>query len=549
MERRTGKVNRVISAGAAILAAAVCAAAVFLFFRAGELPVGAGEEPARILEECFARLESGDRDGAAELIAGDGDLVPEPEDYRAAMLWNAQRAAWQLEVLPEYGQIGPDLARRAAVTAPDLRPLRDEILAGVQSRLEAALDAATLKSEIYDDTGAYRSEVVFSCLDETLEELSRDLGPYGKRQEVTVRLAFEDGQWRAVAEGELISALTGGAIRAADALSGEQITEEYEQFVNNLISSALEGLVAVPKIYRLPENTVVAPAPDPDLFGQARTAPEALAALRDAPLRPAGELMLTEDTQLLPYSRVSWYSDETILAVTWQQRLDNMTFTFCEVAAGHPSQMRRYLSDNDFHSFKRYTPTRMAAAVNAVAALSGDFYQYRGFGIVVYQGEVYRSDGALLDTCFVDRNGDLLFVRAGELTDEEAIRRYVAEHDVSFSLAFGPVMIEEGKNVVPPGKYPIGQIQENYSRCVLCQLGECHYLLVTVSKPLNPVLNLSRIADVLVSLGVPRAYTLDGGQTASLILNNELMNQVDFGEERNMSDIIYFASAIPEEGR
>ena len=53
------------------------------------------------------------------------------------------------------------------------------------------------------------------------------------------------------------------------------------------------------------------------------------------------------------------------------------------------------------------------------------------------------------------------------------------------------------------------------------------------------------MADVLCSLGVKTAYALDGGQTASLIMNGRLVNPVDFGEERTMSDIIYFATALP----
>jgi hypothetical protein len=57
---------------------------------------------------------------------------------------------------------------------------------------------------------------------------------------------------------------------------------------------------------------------------------------------------------------------------------------------------------------------------------------------------------------------------------------------------------------------------------------------------------LKLVAEQLVALGVPKAYALDGGQTASLIMNNRLMNYVDFGEERLMSDIIYFATAVPE---
>ena len=94
---------------------------------------------------------------------------------------------------------------------------------------------------------------------------------------------------------------------------------------------------------------------------------------------------------------------------------------------------------------------------------------------------------------------------------------------------------------------PIGQIMESYSRCALCQLGDCHYLLVTMAKPLDSMPGLWRMADVLCDMGVPRAYALDGGQTGSLIINDKLINPVDFGEERTMSDIIYFATALPRE--
>ena len=41
------------------------------------------------------------------------------------------------------------------------------------------------------------------------------------------------------------------------------------------------------------------------------------------------------------------------------------------------------------------------------------------------------------------------------------------------------------------------------------------------------------------------AYTLDGGQTASILIGGELINPVQFGEERPVSDIYYFATAVP----
>ena len=49
-------------------------------------------------------------------------------------------------------------------------------------------------------------------------------------------------------------------------------------------------------------------------------------------------------------------------------------------------------------------------------------------------------------------------------------------------------------------------------------------------------------------MGVLNAYMLDGGQTAAIITGDELMNTVDYGGERKTSDIIYFATALPNGG-
>jgi len=46
--------------------------------------------------------------------------------------------------------------------------------------------------------------------------------------------------------------------------------------------------------------------------------------------------------------------------------------------------------------------------------------------------------------------------------------------------------------------------------------------------------------------GLQQAYNLDGGQTGELVWQGAPYNHVDFGAEREVSDILYFATAIPE---
>ena len=55
-------------------------------------------------------------------------------------------------------------------------------------------------------------------------------------------------------------------------------------------------------------------------------------------------------------------------------------------------------------------------------------------------------------------------------------------------------------------------------------------------------------AEVGMMLGCDKFYNLDGGQTAVICMNDKLINKVVYGSQRRISDIIYFATAIPNGG-
>jgi exopolysaccharide biosynthesis protein len=187
----------------------------------------------------------------------------------------------------------------------------------------------------------------------------------------------------------------------------------------------------------------------------------------------------------------------------------------------------------------------MATTVNAVVAASGDFYKFRGMGVIVYNGVVQRANN-YLDVCYVDENGDLSFTRMGEMQNVEEAQRYVDENHIRFSLAFGPLLVDNYENVVPD-YYHLGEVDGNYSRAALAQLGQLHYLMVAVNYDgYSYVPTVYKLAARLTEMGVQKAYTMDGGQTATIVVNNTLFNKPDYGSQRKISDIIYFATAIPE---
>ena len=72
-------------------------------------------------------------------------------------------------------------------------------------------------------------------------------------------------------------------------------------------------------------------------------------------------------------------------------------------------------------------------------------------------------------------------------------------------------------------------------------------MTVNFEGPCQKTCTLEQAVQYIASKNVQQAYTLDGGQTASVVFDGKMVNRPDWGEERTMSDIIYFASAVPEE--
>ena len=53
-------------------------------------------------------------------------------------------------------------------------------------------------------------------------------------------------------------------------------------------------------------------------------------------------------------------------------------------------------------------------------------------------------------------------------------------------------------------------------------------------------MTLQELQQVFVEQGSQVAYNLDGGGSATMVLNGELVNKTSGSRERNVSDIVYF---------
>ena len=323
---------------------------------------------------------------------------------------------------------------------------------------------------------------------------------------------------------------------------------KYDKYMLNATSTALEGVLSIKKTFWLSDSDITAPEPNQEKFGEA-----AAADLTDV-LEKAKNILGGQPTlfntgiETFNNTQVKYYLDDTIMAITWKQLFDHCVYTISEVKILHPSQIRRFFAGGEFGSGTQYKTSDMAASVNAVVASSGDFYKFRPFGIVVYNGKLHRLEGRALDTCFIDDKGDMNFVRQNEMTDTSVAEKYIEDNKIRYSITFGPVLVKDSE-ISLPGYYMLGEVNDNYARAAIAQMGERHYLLVTANSEGGNSLvpTIPNFAARLHSFGCKQAYAMDGGQTAAIVMNDVLINNVVYGYQRLVSDIIYFATAIPNE--
>lgn len=328
------------------------------------------------------------------------------------------------------------------------------------------------------------------------------------------------------------------------------IMDKFDMYVTNAIADALDGVLSIEKVYWLSDHDLVAPEPNPAGYGEVRSYEELVPILKKAEKLLEGQtLAITPDRPVWDGDTIHYYYDETILVIAWKEIVNECVYTVAEVKVAHPSQFRRFLAGGEFGSDKQFRTTEMAASVNAVVASSGDFYAYRKYGAVVYESTLRRFEGENVDTCYITEDGDLLFTYRNQLKTEADAEKFIKDNKVRFSLAFGPVLVDGGEIKVP-ADYILGEVNGTYSRAAICQWDKLHYLIVNTSQEQSywHRHKVRAFAEFIRDLGCNTAYALDGGQTTAIVMNDELVTLPDYQTQRRISDIIYFATALPNGG-
>ena len=176
----------------------------------------------------------------------------------------------------------------------------------------------------------------------------------------------------------------------------------------------------------------------------------------------------------------------------------------------------------------------------ALVAMNGDYYSYQSGGLVIRNGEVFRSDPSDAESCVLFRDGRMEIVPPGYNLDELICR------GAWQAWTFGPSLLNaQGRAIRTPeaGKY----LRLKHPRSAIGYIAPGHYCFVVCDgrqTGYSQGATLYALAQIMEGLGCRVAYNLDGGHSSVLAFRGAVWNSPS-GEGREISDCVLVKEFVP----
>ena len=268
--------------------------------------------------------------------------------------------------------------------------------------------------------------------------------------------------------------------------------------------------------YVLPLDFSPAPAPNPDLY--------------------------TEDG----------YEDETISVKLEHREMEDgtkMHIAYMKIADA--SQLRTNVAhpDNLSHAHPRLV-TKMTQEANAVIAIGGDNYNQetpkKSFEYRMTQ-KIRSKTNKYKDILIIDDQGDFhLFIKSQGI-DKFPEQMKKENRKIVNAFTFGPALVKDGELLQVDMEYgynPGGR----EPRVAIGQMDRLSYVFVLIEvkrRDGNSGFSQHKLAEFMYELGCKQAFNLDGGNSAIMVFGDRVIKGQPGGDERQLYDIIYFATAKP----
>lgn len=279
-----------------------------------------------------------------------------------------------------------------------------------------------------------------------------------------------------------------------------------------------------------------APAAEPTPVAAAKAAPSAVAAeaapavnVQAGPVGDFSSVFPTTDTGVNALH--SYQTDALRIAIT-KIAENGVTYFVADVWVKSIDCFKTAFAKGEYGRNIHEMPAKIAVDNGAVFAVSGDYYGARDKGIVVRNGQLYR-DVMNEDVCVLRTDGTLSAYSANEFSALQSLDETVWQ-----AWAFGPALVKDGAACDTSGS----KIKVKNPRCAIGFYEPGHYCFIVVDgrqDGYSSGMSLTELTNAFVSMGCKTAYNLDGGATAMMVFDGQVVNHPTNGG-RASSDIICF---------
>ena len=238
-----------------------------------------------------------------------------------------------------------------------------------------------------------------------------------------------------------------------------------------------------------------------------------------------------------PVITAASYEDENIKIVIETTRAYDTDVYIADIQLSGIDYLKSAFAQNIYGRNINEKTSVIAKEQNAIFAVNGDYYGFRNDGWVLRNGVLYRtggSDAALL----MDMEGNLSCN-----SDKEFIEKQAADFWQIWS--FGPPLVVDDEIPVTKKQEISGRSSYSNPRTAVGQASELHYIFIVSDgrTEASAGLSLYELASLFKERGCSVAYNLDGGGSATMYFNGQIINKPTTDgrriSEREISDIVY----------
>jgi len=244
------------------------------------------------------------------------------------------------------------------------------------------------------------------------------------------------------------------------------------------------------------------------------------------------------------------YADESIIVRMEDREEDGVIWHLAFIQIASSTQLRTATAGK-LTSKKVASVSGMAKNFHAIVAINGDNYQSetekKTFEYRMTE-KVRSKTNKAKDMLITDENGDFHLVLAAPKAEQAAaLEALAAEHQIVNAFTFGPALVIDSEEQQISTEYGFNPNRPE-PRSAIGQTGRLSYVMaIAEGRGASSGVSIQNLAHFMAGLGCTQAFNLDGGNSAEMVFGETLYKGMPGGDERGLNDIIYFATAVPEE--